>query len=158
MSRRWKAIGDGEEEEKEEHNFIILLTVRVWNWIVLWHVFWLAVSKNRLVIIQKNTRAHPLRLACWFSIWTCYCRQNHASATWVRVLTLWLHVIRLFYIILLIKCRFKVGNTCYSVQRLSSSRLLSKNLKIKIYKTIILPVVEYMVMKHCLLHYGRDAD
>ena len=29
----------------------------------------------------------------------------------------------------------------YSVQTLLSSRLLSKNLKIKIYKTIILPVV-----------------
>jgi hypothetical protein len=34
------------------------------------------------------------------------------------------------------------GNACYrSVQNLLSSRLLSKNLKIKIYKTIILPVV-----------------
>ena len=43
-----------------------------------------------------------------------------------------------------IKCRLKAGNSCYySVQRLSSSRLLSKNLKIKIYKTIILPVVIY---------------
>jgi hypothetical protein len=34
------------------------------------------------------------------------------------------------------------GNACYhSVQNLLSSRLLSKNLKIRIYKTIILPVV-----------------
>ena len=41
-----------------------------------------------------------------------------------------------------IKRRLKAGNPCYySVQTLSSSRLLSKNLKIKIYKTIILPVV-----------------
>ena len=33
------------------------------------------------------------------------------------------------------KCRLKAGNSCYySVQTLSSSRLLSKNLKIKIYK------------------------
>ena len=39
-----------------------------------------------------------------------------------------------------IKCKFKA---CYSVQALLSSRLLSKNLKIKIYKTIILPVVLY---------------
>ena len=31
----------------------------------------------------------------------------------------------------------------YSVQTLLSSRLLSKNLKIKIYKTIVLPVVLY---------------
>jgi hypothetical protein len=36
------------------------------------------------------------------------------------------------------------GNPCYhSVQNLLSSRLLSKNLKIRIYKTIILPVVLY---------------
>jgi hypothetical protein len=40
---------------------------------------------------------------------------------------------------------FKVGEIacCYSVQNLLSSRLLSKNLKIKIYRTIILPVVLY---------------
>ena len=43
-----------------------------------------------------------------------------------------------------IKCRLKAGNSCYySAQTLLSSRLLSKNLKIKIYKTIILPVVLY---------------
>ena len=39
---------------------------------------------------------------------------------------------------------FMSGNACYySVQNLFSSRLLSKNLKIKIYRTIILPVVLY---------------
>ena len=42
-----------------------------------------------------------------------------------------------------IKCRLKAGNPCYSVQTLLSSRLFSKNLKIKIYKTIILPAVLY---------------
>ena len=43
-----------------------------------------------------------------------------------------------------IKYRLKAGNACYySVQTLLSSKLLSKNLKIKIYKTIILPVVLY---------------
>ena len=43
-----------------------------------------------------------------------------------------------------IKCRLKAGNSChYSVQTLLFSQLLSKNLKIKIYKTIILPVVLY---------------
>ena len=42
------------------------------------------------------------------------------------------------------KSRLKLGNACYySVQNLLSSRLLSKNLKIKIYRTIILPVVLY---------------
>ena len=42
-----------------------------------------------------------------------------------------------------IKSRLRSGNACYhSVQNLlSSSRLLSKKLKIKIYSTIILPVV-----------------
>ena len=40
------------------------------------------------------------------------------------------------------KSRLKLGNACYhSVQNLLSSSLLSKNLKIKIYRTIILPVV-----------------
>jgi len=43
-----------------------------------------------------------------------------------------------------IKGRLKSGNAFYySVQNLLSSRLLSKNLKIKIYRTIILPVVLY---------------
>jgi hypothetical protein len=41
-----------------------------------------------------------------------------------------------------IKSRLKLGNACYhSVQNLLSFRLLSKNLKIKIYRTIILLVV-----------------
>jgi hypothetical protein len=43
-----------------------------------------------------------------------------------------------------IKRRLNSGNACYhSVQSLLSSRLLSKNLKIRIYKTIIFPVVLY---------------
>ena len=43
-----------------------------------------------------------------------------------------------------IKSRLRSGNACYhSVQNLLSSRLLSKNLKIEIYRTIILPVVLY---------------
>jgi hypothetical protein len=43
-----------------------------------------------------------------------------------------------------IKRRLKSGSACYhSVQNLVSSRLLSKNLKIRIYKTIILPAVLY---------------
>jgi hypothetical protein len=41
-----------------------------------------------------------------------------------------------------IKRRLNSGNACYnSVQNLLSSQLLSKNYKIRIYKTIILPVV-----------------
>jgi len=43
-----------------------------------------------------------------------------------------------------IKSRLKSGNACYhSVQNLLSCRLLSKNLNIKIYRTVILPVVLY---------------
>jgi hypothetical protein len=43
-----------------------------------------------------------------------------------------------------INMRLNPGNACYySVQNLLSSRNVSKNLKIKIYKTVILPVVLY---------------
>jgi hypothetical protein len=43
-----------------------------------------------------------------------------------------------------IKRRVDSGNACYhSVQNLLSSSLLSKNLKIRVYKTIILPLVLY---------------
>jgi hypothetical protein len=43
-----------------------------------------------------------------------------------------------------IKSRLNSGNACYySVQNPFSSRLMSKSLKIKIYKIIILPVVLY---------------
>jgi len=43
-----------------------------------------------------------------------------------------------------IKNRLRSGNACYhSVQNLLSSRLLSKTLKIKICRTIILPIVLY---------------
>jgi len=43
-----------------------------------------------------------------------------------------------------IKSRLKSGNACHhSAQNLLSSSLLSKNLNIKIYRTIILPVVLY---------------
>ncbi|KAJ4430966.1 hypothetical protein ANN_19559 [Periplaneta americana] len=43
-----------------------------------------------------------------------------------------------------IKRRINMGNACYySVEKLLSSSLLSKNLKVRIYKTTILPVVLY---------------
>ena len=43
-----------------------------------------------------------------------------------------------------IKSRLRSGNACYhSVQNLLSFRLLSKNLKIKICRTIILSVILY---------------
>ena len=41
-----------------------------------------------------------------------------------------------------IKSRLRSGSACYySVQNILTSRLLSKNLKIEKYRTIILPVV-----------------
>jgi hypothetical protein len=44
-----------------------------------------------------------------------------------------------------IKWRLYSGNTCYrSIQNLLSSCLLSKNVKVRIYKTIILSVVLYV--------------
>jgi ribosomal protein S2 len=43
-----------------------------------------------------------------------------------------------------IKRRLSSSNACYhSVQKLLSSLLMSKNIKIRIYKTIILPVILY---------------
>jgi hypothetical protein len=43
-----------------------------------------------------------------------------------------------------IRSRMKSGNVCYySVQNLLSSSLLTKNIKMKVYRTIILPVVLY---------------
>ncbi|KAJ4428226.1 hypothetical protein ANN_24242 [Periplaneta americana] len=43
-----------------------------------------------------------------------------------------------------IKRRINMGNACYySIEKLLSSSLLSKNLKVRIYKTVILPVLLY---------------
>jgi hypothetical protein len=50
-----------------------------------------------------------------------------------------------------IKSRLNLENACYhSVQSLLSSRLLSRKLKVKIHKTIILPVVLYGCETWCL--------
>jgi sorting nexin-29 len=51
-----------------------------------------------------------------------------------------------------IKSRLNLGNACYHlVQNLLSFCLLSRNVKVKIYKTIILPVVLYGC-ETCLSH------
>ena len=43
-----------------------------------------------------------------------------------------------------IKCRINMGNACYySLEKILSSHLLSKKLKVKTYETIMLPVVLY---------------
>jgi hypothetical protein len=55
-----------------------------------------------------------------------------------------------------IKRRLNSGNACYqSVQKPLSSRLLSINVKIRIYKTIILPVVLYGCEIWCLTLIGE---
>jgi hypothetical protein len=52
------------------------------------------------------------------------------------------HVLLLLLIHAFIILELNSGNACYhSVQSLLSSRLLSRNVKVKIYKTIILPVI-----------------
>ena len=59
-----------------------------------------------------------------------------------------------------IKSRLRSGNACYhSVQNLLSSILQSKNLKIKIYRTIILPVVLYGCKNLVVdIAGGKDAE
>ena len=56
-----------------------------------------------------------------------------------------------------IMSRLKSGNACYfSVQNLLSSNLLSRNLKIKIHRNIILPVF-CMGVKTGRAHRGRNV-
>jgi hypothetical protein len=65
-----------------------------------------------------------------------------------------------------IKRRLNSGNACYhSVQNLLSSQLLSKTLKIRIYETIVLPLVLYgcetwpLILKEkAKLTLGRNID
>jgi hypothetical protein len=55
-------------------------------------------------------------------------------------------------------CRLKSGNACYhSMQNLLSSSSLLKNVKIKIYRTIILLFL-YMGVKLGRWHWGRNVS
>ena len=55
-----------------------------------------------------------------------------------------------------IKCKLNAGNSCYySVQTLLFSQLFSKNLKIKINKTVILPLLLYGCEKFSLVLRGE---
>jgi hypothetical protein len=57
-----------------------------------------------------------------------------------------------------IKSRLNSWNACYhSIQNLLSSRHISKNLKIIIYNTVMLPVVLYGC-ETCSLTWGRNID
>ena len=70
---------------------------------------------------------------------------DRSSSDWVEEFkNLWTNLAKQNYIQEEIKSRLKTENACYhSVQKLLSSSLLPKNLKTKIYRTIILPVVLY---------------
>ena len=72
---------------------------------------------------------------------------NHSLLLFIIIIYYFYYLLFYYYYYSIqgeIKCRLKAGNSCYySVKTLLSSRLLFKNLKIKIYKTIILPVVLY---------------
>ena len=58
-----------------------------------------------------------------------------------------------------IKSRLKSGNACYhSVQNLLSCSLLSKNLKIKVYMTIILPIELDWSIYTCLTQLYDDRN
>jgi hypothetical protein len=65
-----------------------------------------------------------------------------------------------------IKSRLKSGNALYhSVQNLLSSSLLSENVTINIYRTIVLPVILYgsetwslTLRKECRLRVSRDRN
>ena len=57
-----------------------------------------------------------------------------------------------------IKSRLMSGNACHHlVQSLLSSRLLTKNLKTMIYRTIILPVVLYVCEAWSLTARGKGS-
>jgi len=85
------------------------------------------------------------------SAWSCGDQNAGQNVTINRVLSLWERLVYLGtavtnhdYIQEQIKSRLQSGNACYNwVQNILSSSLLSKNLKIKIFKTIILRSVLY---------------
>jgi len=57
-----------------------------------------------------------------------------------------------------IKSQLKSGNACYhSVQNLLSSSMLFRNLKIKIYRTLILPLI-CIGVKLGRSYWGRKVD
>jgi hypothetical protein len=74
-----------------------------------------------------------------YLIFGCWSFENVAMFEYLRMTVTTQNLIREE-----IKSRLNSGNSCYrSVQNLLLSRLLSKNVKIKIYKTINLPVILY---------------
>jgi len=70
--------------------------------------------------------------------------RKNETFIWIRLVHTATHMLNYGCLLVTLCSNVLTGNACYhSVQNLSSSRLLPKNLKIKIYRTIILPVVLY---------------
>ena len=85
--------------------------------------------------VPKDTKTHSEYVILFFSTETVVTR------TGLNV-TLSVHSLAcLKSTVVYIQRNFEVVMAAHSVQNLLSSRLLSKNLKIKIYRTIILPIV-----------------
>jgi hypothetical protein len=97
------------------------------------------IDASKEVGLEVNVEKAKCTLVSWDQ--NAECRRNrsfelcHNSRIWERVTHQNLIQEE-------IKRRLNSGNSCYhSVQNLLSSRLLSKNVNIRIYNTIILPVV-----------------
>jgi len=109
-----------------------------------------------LKLPAANERAAPdtkLRLTCEYRNGTALGNQNNSSSTNVfRGIIRWHCTEERFCGPPQTKGRLNPGNACYhSVQNLLCSYLLSKTIKIKIYRTIILPVVLYGCKNLCLI-------
>jgi hypothetical protein len=104
-------------------------------------MFWKR-GKIKMFSIQLNS----LLFMCWVN--SCKANYRHSTTVTNQNLT-WEEI----------KRRLNSGNGWYhSVQNHLSSRLLSKNIKIRIYKTIILSMVLYGCEILCLLHYGKNVN
>jgi len=96
------------------------------------------LSRDRYILILHATKLHI------FSKVFFHTSFRILKVSGASVATVGLSLLHAGSIAEEIKSRLRSGNACYhSVQNLLSSRFLSKNLKIKIYRTIILPVVLY---------------
>ena len=108
--------------------------------------FPLATTCFSLLTCEYNILPYLYSLSSTINVWFIY-------FCWFTVLFTVHKFYFLFIFIFWVTCQVNnllpyllspTGNSCYySVQTFLSSRILSKNLKIKTYKTIILPVVLY---------------